>query len=143
MEGHEEIAEVTKIISVKDTVAPKISPTAASSLPESAKIGEEIALPEFTVTDHNTLEGELAVKAIRPDGGEAAVNDGKFIVSAAGEWKIVASQKDAAGNRRQAIHGNLQPKTKRLQVMPKTLSRPTIPSVSRGSGTVISLSRRS
>lgn len=98
VEGHEEIAEVTKIISVKDTVAPKISPTAASSLPESAKIGEEIALPEFTVTDHNTLEGELAVKAIRPDGGEAAVNDGKFIVSAAGEWKIVASQKDAAGN---------------------------------------------
>lgn len=96
MEGHEEIAEVTKIISVKDTVAPKISPTAASSLPESAKIGEEIALPEFTVTDHNTLEGELAVKATRPrTGGEAAVNDGKFIVSAAGEWKIVASQKDA------------------------------------------------
>lgn len=96
VEGHPEIAEVTATIEVKDTVGPVIE--AKGDFSETAKIGDEIAVPEFTVTDYGSLAGELEVTVTDPEGKAVAVSENKFVVEKVGEYRITAKQKDAAGN---------------------------------------------
>ena len=95
VDGHPTIPEKTVTIEVKDTKAPVIEPDEELA---DAKIGDEITIPEFTVTDANALQGELEISVTDPDSAVVTVTEGKFVAEKEGTYTITAKQKDAAGN---------------------------------------------
>lgn len=100
VEGNSDVPETTKTISVKDTTDPLVTPVNAEEVPSSALIGQTVVIPTFQASDADKLSGEMTVKVLKPDGTEEPLSaDGKtFAPTVSGNYKIVASQKDASGN---------------------------------------------
>ena len=100
VEGNSDVPETTKTIVVKDTTAPLVTPVNAEEVPSSALIGQTVVIPTFQASDADKLSGEMTVKVLKPDGTEEPLSaDGKtFAPTVSGNYKIVASQKDASGN---------------------------------------------
>lgn len=70
----------------------------AANVPQTGKVGVELALPEATVTDNSgeTIRATVTVKD--PEGKTVTVINGKFTPAKAGEYTVVYKAADSAGN---------------------------------------------
>ena len=90
---------VSKQLVCKDTKGPAIALGESVLLPQTAVIGQKVLLPdEPTASDLSGVDEKVALKVIRPDGKEAAVENGRFTAETAGEYLLEYSVHDNNGN---------------------------------------------
>lgn len=92
--------KIDRYVTIKDTVKPVI--TLAGELPASAKIGEEIVIPEASA--HDNLDGDIEVKRqVRFNGADLAVTGNSFIPTESGELEIIWKAADRSRNNADPI----------------------------------------
>ena len=90
---------VSKALVCKDTKGPAIALGESVLIPQTAVIGQKVILPdEATASDLSGVDEKVALKVIRPDGKEAAVENGRFTAETAGEYLLEYSVHDNNGN---------------------------------------------
>lgn len=85
-------------LNVEDSVPPEIK--MEGSLVQTAKVGEVITLPAYTVTDNETAQSEIIVNAyvLNPNGSLIMLSGNSFKPSYAGVYEFRITAMDADGN---------------------------------------------
>lgn len=92
----EGVADATAAFAAVDSEDPVIGRRAVTQF---GIVGNPIPVPEFNVTDNNTLpEGSTVIEIIDPDGTVVTPTDGWFTPLKAGDWKYRVTVTDAGMN---------------------------------------------
>lgn len=92
------ISSMIYAVNVEDGVAPEIK--VSGKLPGSAKIGDIVKLPEFSVSDNVSPDGEIIVSAyvINPNGILLSLTESAIKCAYTGVYEFRITATDAAGN---------------------------------------------
>ena len=92
----EGVADATAAFAAVDSEDPVIGRRAVTQF---GIVGNPIPVPEFNVTDNNTLpEGSTVIEIIDPDGTVVTPTNGWFTPQKAGDWKYRVTVTDAGMN---------------------------------------------